>query len=62
MRREDGGSASIRGEVRFASDADRRDFFNEYTALVDQLVARYASKTGAPFRVVTAVHPEQEET
>lgn len=58
---EDIASATVATDVRFATDADRAAFMREHLEHLKSLVDRYASRTGAPYRVVLAVHPDPEE-
>jgi DNA-binding transcriptional ArsR family regulator len=53
-------SAAVASEVRFASDADRAAFMRDHLEHLKSLVDRYASRTGDPYRVVLAVHPDAD--
>ena len=50
-------SCVIDAEVRFADDAARSDFMEEYLALLGPLLQRYGSSDGEPFRVSAAAYP-----
>lgn len=53
-------SATVTAELRFATEADRAAFFDDYVRTLRTLVERYESKRGAPYRVVMAVHPRTD--
>jgi DNA-binding transcriptional ArsR family regulator len=53
-------SASVAAEVRFASEAEREAFLNEYLRSVAPLLERYGAKRGAAYRVMLAAYPEVE--
>lgn len=50
-------SAAVSAETRFACEEDRAAFLREYLDATRELIDRYASKTGSPYRVVMAVYP-----
>lgn len=58
---EDIASATVATDVRFATDADRAAFMREHLEHLKSLVDRYASRAGAPYRVMLAVHPDPKE-
>ena len=54
-------SASIAVDVSFADEADRTAFLSEYVERVTELAAKYGSRSGDPFRIVTAAYPDPEK-
>jgi DNA-binding transcriptional ArsR family regulator len=50
-------TATVEAEVRFASPAAVRDFTDELTALLEELVGRYDSPRGRRHRLVAFTHP-----
>jgi DNA-binding transcriptional ArsR family regulator len=58
---EDIASATVASDIRFANDDDRAAFMREHLEHLKSLVDRYASRRGARYRVVLAVHPDPEE-
>jgi hypothetical protein len=58
---EEIASAAVATEVRFADDRDRALFMREHLEHLKSLVDRYASSSGAAYRVVLAVHPDPQE-
>jgi DNA-binding transcriptional ArsR family regulator len=59
---EEIASASVDAEARFASEADRAAFLEHYVLAVQQLLERYATRDGEPYRVVVAAYPETERS
>ncbi len=53
-------SMTLTGELRFADERRRTEFFNEYTEAITELSERFTHREGAAYRLVTAVHPEPE--
>ena len=53
-------SAAVSAEACFASEAERADFLKEYLKATRELLERYGSKQGDPYRIVLAVHPQTE--
>jgi DNA-binding transcriptional ArsR family regulator len=53
-------SASVAAEASFADEEQREAFLQEYLRTVTQLLERYGTKEGAPYRVVLAAYPEAE--
>ena len=47
-------------EARFASEADREAFLDEYLRTLAGLLEKYGNKEGAAYRVVLAAYPETE--
>jgi len=54
---EDIPSLCVEAEVRFADDASRAAFMQEYLAALKPLLKRHGSKHGDAFRVAVAVYP-----
>jgi hypothetical protein len=54
---EEIASAAATAEMRFASEAEREAFINEYVSAVAKLTEKYTSKKGEPYRAVLAVYP-----
>lgn len=50
-------SASVTAELHFAGEKERAAFMNDYLAALGELVERYGSKEGDPYRVLLAVYP-----
>ncbi len=57
---EEISSASVVGEVHFASGDERAAFMKEYLAAIEPLLKRYGSKKGMPYRALIAVYPKPE--
>jgi DNA-binding transcriptional ArsR family regulator len=55
---EEIASAAVEAEVRFAGDADRAAFLDEYLAAVGPLLRKYATNAGMPYRVALAAYPD----
>ena len=53
-------SAAVSAEVSFGSDAERSAFMREYLEATKDLLERYGTQGGKPYRVVLAVHPRTE--
>ena len=53
-------SAAVSAEAGFASERDREEFLREYLQSTRELLERYGSKQGEPYRIVLAVHPQTE--
>jgi DNA-binding transcriptional ArsR family regulator len=53
-------SASVDVEVRFASEADRAAFLDEYLATVGPLLEKYGHRDGLPYRVALVAYPDPE--
>ena len=51
-------SAAVAAEMRFASEADRASFLNDYLEAVSKLTDKYGSREGEGYRIVLAVYPE----
>ena len=54
-------SAAVTSAVRFATDTDRAAFIREHLTHLKSLMDRYASRSGDPYRVVLAVHPDLDQ-
>lgn len=54
-------SASVEAEIRFADEAARAGFMEEYLAALGPLLTRYGARSGRAFRVALAVYPDPEE-
>jgi DNA-binding transcriptional ArsR family regulator len=50
-------SASVTADVRFASEEERAAFMNDYLRAVRELLEKYGSKRGEPYRAALAVYP-----
>lgn len=55
-------SATVSADVRFADEAAREAFMGEYAAALRPLLLKYGAAEGSPFRLVTAIYPNSEET
>jgi DNA-binding transcriptional ArsR family regulator len=53
-------SAAVHAEVHFASEEERAAFMREYLQATRELLDRYGTDEGAPYRIVLAVHPQTE--
>jgi len=51
-------SAAVEADVRFASEAARAAFLDEYLATIGPLFKKYGAKDGVPFRIAVAVYPD----
>jgi DNA-binding transcriptional ArsR family regulator len=54
---EEIASVSVEVDVRFATDADRAAFLEEYLAAVGPLFRKYGRRRGEPYRVALAAYP-----
>ncbi len=54
-------SASVAADVKFADEAARAAFMEEYLAALKPLLTKYGSRDGTPFRVLMATYPTPEE-
>jgi DNA-binding transcriptional ArsR family regulator len=54
-------SATVIAELRFPDEASRAAFFDAYLEAVNDLVERYSTSDGDPFRAVMAVYPDGHE-
>ncbi len=57
---EEIASASVVAEARFASEADREAFLDEYLRATAELLDKYGKREGAAFRIVLAAYPQTE--
>jgi DNA-binding transcriptional ArsR family regulator len=57
---EEIASASVEAEARFASEAEREAFLDEYLRATAELLDKYGKREGAAYRVVLAAYPETE--
>ena len=57
---EEIASASVEAEARFASEAEREAFLDEYLRATAELLDKYGKKKGAAYRIVLAAYPETE--
>jgi DNA-binding transcriptional ArsR family regulator len=55
---EEIASAAVVADVRFAGEADRAAFLDEYLAAVGPLLRKYGTKAGTPYRVALAAYPD----
>ena len=55
-------SAVVAADTRFANATERAAFMREYLEMTRELIDKYGSRCGEPYRVVLAVHPTIEET
>jgi len=53
-------SAAVEAEVRFADEADRTEFLQEYLAAVGPLFEKYGAREGRRYRVALAAYPDPE--
>lgn len=54
-------SASVEAEVRFADEASRSAFMEDYLAALGPLLEKHGARKGRAFRVALAVYPDPEE-
>ncbi|MBN6038041.1 helix-turn-helix domain-containing protein [Amycolatopsis sp. 195334CR] len=52
---------TIEAEVRFARPSQAQEFTDELTQAIAQLVERYETKQGRPYRIVVGGHPAAEQ-
>ncbi len=57
---EEIASASVEAEVRFAGEAEREAFLDEYLRATAELLDKYGKREGAAYRVVLAAYPQTE--
>ena len=57
---EEIASASVVTEARFASEADRETFLDEYLRATAELLDKYGKREGAAYRIVLAAYPKTE--
>jgi DNA-binding transcriptional ArsR family regulator len=55
-------SVSVEAEVRFAGEADRAAFLEEYLVAVGPLFRKYGRRRGVPYRVALTAYPDPQET
>ena len=55
-------AAAVETEVRFADQATRAAFLEEYLAAIKPLLTKYGDRRGDAYRVVLAVYPDREES
>jgi DNA-binding transcriptional ArsR family regulator len=53
-------SVSVEVDVRFATEADRAAFLEEYLAAVGPLLRKHGRRDGDPYRVALAAYPDPE--
>jgi DNA-binding transcriptional ArsR family regulator len=53
-------AAAVETEVRFADEATRAAFLEEYLAALKPLLKKYGNRSGDPYRVALAVYPDRE--
>jgi DNA-binding transcriptional ArsR family regulator len=58
---EEIASASVVAEARFASEAEREAFLDEYLRATTALLDKYGTKDGAAYRIVLAAYPEAKQ-
>ncbi len=58
---EEIASASVEADVRFASEAARSAFMEEYLSALGPLLEKHGARRGRGFRVALAVYPDPEE-
>ena len=51
-------SATLTAQIRFSDATERAAFFEEYATMLKNLVDKYATKKGEPYRLVSAIHPQ----
>jgi DNA-binding transcriptional ArsR family regulator len=51
-------SAAVEAEVRFADEADRAAFLDEYLAAIGPLLRKYGKNAGTPYRVALAAYQD----
>ena len=56
---EEIASASVTADVRFACEADRAAFMDEYLRTLRELLEKYGARNGDPYRAAIAVYPGQ---
>jgi DNA-binding transcriptional ArsR family regulator len=54
-------SAAVEAEVRFADEAARTAFMQDYLAALGPLLKKHGSSNGTPYRLAVAVYPDTEE-
>lgn len=54
-------SAAVEADVRFADEAARAAFMEDYLAALGPLLEKYGARRGRGFRVALAVYPDPEE-
>ena len=54
---EEIASASVTADVRFACEADRKSFMDDYLRALRGLLETYGAKDGEPYRAQVAVYP-----
>jgi len=57
---DDIAAVTVEAEARFADEATRGAFLDEYLAAVKPLLAKYGSRRGDPYSVVLAAYPDRE--
>ena len=55
-------AAAVETEVRFADEATRAAFLDEYLAAIKPLLKKYGNRRGDPYRVALAVYPDREDS
>lgn len=55
---EEIASAAVEAEVRFADEAARAAFLEEYLRAVGPLLRKYGKRSGTPYRVALAAYPD----
>src|SRR5690242_16047991 len=58
---EEIAAAAIETEVRFADEAARAAFLDEYLAAIKPLLRKYGSRRGDAYRIALAAYPDREE-
>jgi DNA-binding transcriptional ArsR family regulator len=56
---EDVPSLAVEADVRFADEAARSAFLQEYLRALEPLLEKFGSRKGEPFRVAVAVYPDR---
>jgi DNA-binding transcriptional ArsR family regulator len=54
-------TATVESEVRFADEAARSAFLDEYVKALEGLLQKHGSKEGAPFRTALVIYPDPED-
>ena len=54
-------AAAVEAEVRFADEATRAAFLDEYLAAVRPLLKKYGGKRGDAYRVALAAYPDRQK-
>jgi hypothetical protein len=54
-------AAAVEAEVRFADEATRAAFLDEYLAAVKPLLQKYGRRQGDAYRVALAAYPDRED-